>query len=912
MGVIFEYCFGIGALALILGSFVFFWYKWIRYRFVGNHYLYALYALAICIALAVISNIFPIEISSKYLVNQTEYTVQSVKDGDLFSSICSSLFEGVKMMGFGFDRDKLSAYLSHFKELEYLHDTLFGIAYVVTSLIGLFFTSTIVALAIFKSFTIKARTFFKSLNTKKEVYYLFSDPTVTITEKLAEELQRDGHIVVVYLSRASQLTQAGTEFKDNLVGKGFDVRIEAYGDGLIKYLFGKSFNKYFNLFFRVICGFGRRKVRVYGLFSDDETSIELASSFKKAVTNNYHFYRIRRKIFSSNKMGKKVIARLNNQDFEKYISGNTTTDNQIINDSHELLSLLSNAIGMDNVANIFNNKIWKFIKDNRLGDSDFPFLLHHFLREGMPINTIIRYKKKRLNNWLKLLNRQKKKKISDYEMRVVKNYRVFLTYHESDIDIVSHYSDSTLHIVNTLSQYDIISSEFVLANQLTNFIEIPKDENNDYKNNAMHVTFFGFGKINRPIFEKMTGAYQLWHDNINKVHYHIVDRDSITRRESVVNRYSGLPSVPQKYNPKSILTKDEFKKINPPLLFDVTAECDGKDLFDYNTIDAYIKKTIAEKNRFNRDGFEIFVISVLNTMSDIKIASHVRKAIREHIKNKKGKSIDKTIIFVRVANKQTADSFFNNNSYVKSQEDVNNGLLFDRERNDDVKAPIVMFGENALMSTYISKHLETITRYAIEALRSYGDISFEDAAKQWLLTDKRETLTNLATIYSLKPKLALFGIKLDENYQVDAGGNSYQSFLDHPAFKEPYNYSNYDTKMKHLAALEHNRWVAAVSQIYNYGPMPIDEFVGKKYNFASKTPDLTLHVCMLSNAGLEVLRNAMVRKDKTQLENSWNLTLVYDIRAMKKIFESLKQEKGEESKAAEEEANYYRNDPISQ
>ena len=907
------YIAAIAAIVLALGAFILFWYKWARYRFVGNQYLYALFLLAICITLAVISNIFPIEIVNKVEINGSIYTVKDANESSIIAKIGSSIFEAIKMMGFGFDREKLSAYLTHFKELEHFHETLFGVAYAFTSLIALFFTSALVALTLFKNFIIKAKTFFRTFSPKKEVYYLFSDSTVTITAKLAEELQRDGHIVVIYLSRASQLTQAGTEFKDNLVTKGFDVRIETYGDGLIKYIFGKSFNKYFNWFFRLL-GFGHRKVRVFGLFSDDETSVELASSFKKAVINNWHFKPLRRRIYTSVNVGDKQISALKNPNFEAYISGQEVVDG-VVDESQALLALISNAIGLKNVVNKCDYNIYKFIKQNKIGDSDFPYLLHHFLRLNYPITRIINYKKNRVNTWVNKLKRMQKKNVSEYKMRIINQFRVFLTYHESDVDVVSHYSDSTLHIVNTLSQYDMISTEFILANQLNNFIKIPDDGSDISDNDFMHVTFFGFGKINRPIFEKMTSAYQLWHDNKNKVHYHIIDKEAIARKESVVNRYTYIHEEKYDYNPdKTFLQSDEVDQVLPPFLYDVEAECDGQNLDDYNTIDNYIKNLFdKDNNRFNRQGFEIFVISVRNTTSDIKIASHLRKAILEHAKEKPGKSINKAVIFVRVANRHTGDSFFNNNAFVKSQDDINNGLLFSEMKADEM-VPIVLFGENALMSTYISKHLDTITGYATEALRAYGDISLTEAKKQWLLLDKREALSNIATVYSLKPKLALFGFSLDKNYQLIASKDKYEAFLRNDAFLKPrvdkeqpelekedlakkYKALTTQESMKHLAGLEHNRWVAAVAQIYNYGPMPIDDYIGPKYDFNSKTADYTLHVCMLSNAGLKCLRNAILREykeDASKQKKAWNLTLVYDIAMLQKIFESLKEK--EESK----------------
>lgn len=1002
-------------IALSLGAFVFFCFKWFRYRYVGNRFLYGLYMLVVCLFIAIVSNLKPIDITSTVKVDDIEHVVQNVNNGEKVAKVFSSLFEAIKMMGFGFDKEKASAYLTHLLNWnEYGANNLFGLAYVFSSLIAAFFTSVIVALTIFNSFGSKAKTFFKTLFSTKDVYYLFSDSNVSITAKLAEELRRDGHIVVIYLSRASQLTQVGTEFKDSLVSSGFDVHIETYGDGLLRFLFGKNFNKYFNPFLNFgLFHYIRRKVRVFGLFSNDETSIELASGFKKAIINNWHFCKIRRKIYASvnskddmidgikdpnflafikgdeveaevinqaksllnslvEKIGfknvvnvssskvKKIVKKNEGKDFlgllntildkkdislkdlfgaskckikkwiemlikkdvidntiynnlhkieiQEFYSGQENIDETVVKDAINTLNLLSNSIGLKNVVNMQDPKIRKYIKVSKIGDSDFLLLYNHFLRDEekikgkkkYAITHIIDYSDARLKKWLKLFIKNKKSFISQNEITIIKNYRIFLTYQDSDIDIISHCSDTTLHIINTLSQYDIISSEFVLANQLTSFLNfkdidyylnIGKKIGNtvDTGNEYMHVTFFGFGKVNRPIFEKMTAAYQLWDDNKNKIHYHIVDKEATARKESVLNRYCGGSYTPIQYGGDgSVIESEELAiKLDPPQLYDISADCDGKDLLNYNTINDYIKEIFNRKDRFNRDGFEVFVISVLNTTSDIKIASQLRKAILEQSKNYNGsvkKSIEKTIIFVRVANRQTVDSFFGNNDYVKKQEDVDKLLIDEKPPTGKVDVPIVTFGENALMSTYVSKHFETITKYAIEALRSYGNVSFEEAEKQWLLLDKREAESNIATIYSLKTKLELFDFELNKDYELIAKKEEYEKFLNNIALVGP---NSITPKMKKLAGLEHNRWVAAVSNIYGYGQMSVDVFLKNK-DLQSKTPDRTLHVCMLSNEGLEILRNKTIKKYPDKEGKAWNLTLIYDIRMMQKIFETLK------------------------
>lgn len=995
--------------------------------------------LVVCLFIAIVSNAIPVDITSTVNVDGTNHTVQNVNDGGKLAMVLSSLFESIKMMGFGFDRDKAAVYLAHFLDWKnYWSSNLFGIAYIFSSLTATFFSSVIVALTLFNNFTIKVRTFFKSLNTSKEIYYLFSDTDVHITAKLAEELKRDGHIVVIYLSRASQMTQAGTEFKDSLLSKGFDVRIETFGNGLTKFLFKNSFNKYFCPFFRLF-GYRRRKICVFGLFSNDETSIELASGFKKAIVTNGHFSKIRRKVYCSTQGYGDLILNLSDQSQLDYISGNKKLDKdkeedkRIIKGAHKTLACLANALGLSEVIDKRNQGIRKFIKQNKLGDTDFPYLLNHFLDGGLEINKIIGFSSKKRDKWIKLLvsyvdfsrtikygiNSEsflnylqgKKSNINDIkdaqntlillstvigikkvanlnnpiiksyikknkftngdfatllqyfalknvpireivgfkdgrikewekrlpktkvketkkgEIDVIRKYRIFLTYHESDIDITSHYSDATLHILNTLSQYDIISSEFVLNNQLTNFLKINKNTTANVKEIIetrgdvskkttkktlnMHVTFFGFGKINRPIFEKMTSAYQLWDDNENKVHYHIVDKESELRKASVINRYSNGVYTPIEYGKDSLIKRSEISKVKPPFLYDISADCNGQDLTSYNTINDYIKGIFEkDNNRFNKNGFEIFIISLCNTSSDIKVAQQLRSAILEYSKNSKGKTLARSIIFVRVANRLSAESIFNTNVYVKSQEHVNGGLIVNRPKDkkslakiENELVPIVTFGENALMSTYISKHFDTINNYAIEAYRSYCGLTIEQAEKEWLLLDKKEALSNVATIYSLKPKLSLLGYKLDDNYMVkpDSSEMSFKEYLEsNKAFNHPTDYGNYEEEMKLLAALEHNRWVAAVAQIYNYGQMSIDYFANIN-KFKTKTEDNTLHVCMLSNEGLRVFRNAIITSEKyknkeDKIAKLWKITLVYDINAIKMIFESLRKRAEEEEK----------------
>ena len=53
------------------------------------------------------------------------------------------------------------------------------------------------------------------------------------------------------------------------------------------------------------------------------------------------------------------------------------------------------------------------------------------------------------------------------DLDAIKKYRVFITYQDYDIDLINDFSSQTLHIVNALSLYDMVSSEFILNNPLS-------------------------------------------------------------------------------------------------------------------------------------------------------------------------------------------------------------------------------------------------------------------------------------------------------------------------------------------------------------------------------------------------------------------------------------------------------------
>ena len=128
------YGISIVSLVLIFTHVAIFIIRWTNYKYVGNRYLYAIVVFVVCLSLALMSNIFPIEIFSKVDVDGTVHTVKNVTETSYIAKIGSSVFEAVKMMGFGFEREKLSAYLANWRDISgHFHETLFGVTYFIAS-----------------------------------------------------------------------------------------------------------------------------------------------------------------------------------------------------------------------------------------------------------------------------------------------------------------------------------------------------------------------------------------------------------------------------------------------------------------------------------------------------------------------------------------------------------------------------------------------------------------------------------------------------------------------------------------------------------------------------------------------------------------------------------------------------------
>ena len=466
---------------------------------------------------------------------------------------------------------------------------------------------------------------------------------------------------------------------------------------------------------------------------------------------------------------------------------------------------------------------------------------------------------------------KKKPTLTKQELDQLDKFKIFVTYQDNDIDKIHNYSQNTLQIINTLSQYDMVSSEFMLENPIINFIDIKKLKSDpELDNPYMHVTFFGLGMINRPIFEKMTHAYQLWGDNINKVNYHILDRDG----EAIVRNCS---------NPHTDRNGDLF-------LYSLDADCPGEDLFEYEVIDRYVQRIAQDENRFNTEGFELFVISLKNTNSDLKVAKNLRRALLKYVDKEK---LLKVVIFLRIGEEKVAERLLETDPAFLKQSEVN--LV----KGINKYAPLVVYGENALMPRFINKHYWQLIKTGIVSSYAYHikdnekfDLNEEDEGylkvrREWLDKDKFGFNKNVVVSYGLDTKIAVLNCKnIDDVKKIFSKANE-ETFLE-------YDIENQE--IIKLASIEHNRWLAATYLMER--PRPLDKkddftnflkindayIKDKEHNeFTTKLDENTKHSCMVDNAGLRALYACC--KEHGLKEEGFKLVFLNDIKPMQKYFE---------------------------
>ena len=647
------------------------------------------------------------------------------------------------MMVGSFDSGAVSEYLL----LHELWATIFATSYIISSLFSLLATS--VATIMFMSRTVIAKGRNLAKTKTEDNVFIFCDPNVKVAVKLAEKL-RDRHkdAVRIVIPRSYLRTQEGTEFRDSLLGKGFDVWVEM------------TSVKFFYLLFKKHWLYGRKNsLSLYGLFSDDDVSIKFANQIKRALLLDKKFVRIK-------------------EQFDKY---------QI--DVHDYYSGNLDKASID------------------LDDSD-----------------------------LDLLNRLK----------------VFVSYQDFDCDCIYNYTSETFGIINTFSQYDIVSTNFIMDNPLSKFLDIKaliRDEKND-DIKGLNVSFLGFGKINQEIFKKMVSAYQLWGDNKSKIDYHILDSNS----EDLVKLFDGIYS---NNNGKDLANG----KLEVPNLFNIYPEFQGGDLNNRVSLDNYVKDIISNEldHRFTSNGLELFIVSAGQSSVSARIAFFLRKALLSKLSKEQLKN---TYIYVRIGNKDILDVYSDSNEAVITQQE------FLDHKNEGLIAPIITFGEDSLISDYVHGHLSKQYAIGLEINHHYEDMKVvgkKEATANFLTQTKESILSNIGVLWQVKSKLAIFDLYLSDNYQIVDKDGKELTLEEFKALLSPYLPDPSDIKErtdtlvgKRILEMEHNRWTMMVDTLYGYYPYPFDEYILKPNK--TKDVDRALHICMTTNEGLKILEKEVLSR----------------------------------------------------
>jgi len=814
---------------LILINFII---KIFGFKFYGSTTIPLVLVFVLCYLFALVPNLYPIT----FVDGQPQFGSNNV-----LVSMATSIFDALKMFAVSFEKD---AILNYFNAGGYYK--LFSIGYVFTSISALLFASISIIVFTMKTFGAKIKTLWFLMVSKRDICYIFSDPKVPIASTLGQDLLDKKKIVVMVITRSSQKTQEGTEYKDSLLMKGFDVHIENFSTGICRVIFSR---------------FGRkRRTFVYGIFSNDDLSISLANAFQDTIEKIKD-----RKTSRLYKIEKKPDE---------------------ITKSIESLNKRINTI-KETLENTSNDK-----------------------RRSKKLNKKLLKTSSKLEKKNKELLSSKKEMLTAY-----RNFKVFVTYHEADIDLNNNYSKKTKHIINTLSEYDIISTDFVLNNPIDSFIDI--DHLDDISEGSMNVSFLGFGKINRPIFEKMTGAYQLWGDNTHKITYSILDRDSKQLAEFCNNEY----------------TSKNNKDPEIPFLYKVQADCNQEDLTEFNTIEKYVERISKDESRFTNTGFEHFIVSVCDTNRDIKIATYLRKAIFKYVSN----NLTRCRIYVRISNNTLANNFINNNDGLPIFTLTKyNEKYFYKKEDDLPEVPIIVFGESALMSDYIANRYDKLYKLAIGTQKSYNkstgdeELDYVNAELDIIESNKKEFLQNTDAAYNMHIKTKLLGYDLDHNFDIFENSQKISN-IDDSFFAKIDNYkfqvekaNNKDDVIK-LAQLEHNRWVAASYVLNKFSKWDKQEFIKANQTLATnykenkdnsikinqglaqkKEPERDIankgfktssndavHICMLTNSGLYNLKQFIDQQkfnnvtEESIKKQSYKLIFTNDINQIKEMLKAL-------------------------
>jgi len=256
------------------------------------------------------------------------------------------------------------------------------------------------------------------------------------------------------------------------------------------------------------------------------------------------------------------------------------------------------------------------------------------------------------------------------------------------------------------------------------------------------------------------------------------------------------------------------------------------------------------------------------------------------------KTLKKTVIFLRIGEEEVASRL----------EKTMQGDFISQKNLDILnpeyqgRAPLVAYGENALMPKFISSHYTNLIKTGIVASYAYhvqdketfstseDDSEYLRIRRDWLDNDKYAFIKNVVVTFGLDTKKSILGCQnLDDVKAIFADTK------ENPYKKRYTTYNIEKDKLIKIANLEHNRWLAAT--YFMDRCMPLDDVVeGEKAfenlvsnNYSRKIDGNTKHVCMLTNADLKKLYNFY--KEKGKEEEGFKVVFLNDIKPIQKYFE---------------------------
>ena len=795
-----------------------FFNNYFKYRYIGSFTIYLISSYILCLLFSLITNIYPPE----GLINNNEFVL----------AIMVSFFDAIKMMLSNFSTDVITSYINS----NIIWMNVFGIAYIITSFIALVATSISVILIFIKTLKPKANNFIRKNINKKNNVFIYTETDVKISLKLAKHLRDNGYVVKIILSRDSQDSGSGQEFKKQLTMAGFEVLTENSSSNFASFIIKNNW-KINN----------EKETIIYGLFSDDEKNVSFANQFKKAICNSKIYY-----LTEVNKIA--LDDELYNKIKNEY---NEIKDYKMAKQRGKLIK------DVDAVRNnIYNNKKYLNIEDK---------------------------------NEINKLQEEEKIRIKEEDYMRINRLKVFVSYQDFDCNCIYKYNLETKGIINSISEYDIVSTNFIMDNPISNFIDINKIiKEKEINLGNMNVNFLGFGNVNQAIFNKMLQAYQLFSDNEYRINYTI----SAFNAKEMVEAYRSIYS-----NYEKKFDTDNYLKV--PHLYDLNVAFDNIDLNNIHFIELYIKKMVEDNKHFAKNGFEMFVVACKKSNMNARISYYLRQAILSLVPVEKR---DKTIVFTRMSNSETID-IFNNNDFVFRQNEFLKG--FNSKKYLELNCPscpIVIMGEDAFISDYVNNHynkaielsLKMDAYHLMNTLNIKPD-SFElrkFIAKQkikWQNTPKEQIMVNVSPFYQLRAKLNALGLDLNRDYKVvNKDNNIISKEQFDKILKEIFNENNIDEFGlkrtdniigERLLEMEHNRWIMAAYLTYRYLPYEIDKFNHSPLN--TKNKDLRAHICMTTNKGLKDLEKLVFNNPKMTKEDKEEIKRVvysYDLDFLNNLF----------------------------